>query len=329
LAAKGQVNCHCCNGETKKFGRFQNHNRLVQRYRCVRCGKTMSESQPLDGIRTDAGEAAKVIGMLCEGMGIRAISRLTGLDKKTILRILKSAGEHCARLLDEKIRNVKAEQVQADELCCFVQCRQHNTFEGDAERGHFFTFLSVDRASKLILNWRTAKRTQPDAIEFLTDLKSRVQNRFQLSTDGWRSYCGKAGAVRRVFGDTIDYATETKHFAAENPHLSTVRFGLWKVDPKTIVSIQRKRKIGKPDMAFATTSHCERTNLSVRLFNRRFTRLTLGYSKKLENLRHAVALFIAHFNFCRVHSAHGQTPAQAAGLTDKAWTIAELLESEI
>jgi IS1 family transposase len=298
----------------------------------------MSESQPLNGIRTDAGEAAKVIGMLCEGVGIRAISRLTGLDKKTVLRILESAGEHCARLLDAKIRNVNAEQIQADEICCFVGCRQYNTIEGDPERGQFFTFLSVDRASKLILNWRTAKRKRPEAIEFFTDLKGRVQNRFQLSTDGWRGYSGKIGAVRRVFGDNIDYATEIKHFPADNPRLSTLRFGLWKVDPKNIVSTKRKRRIGEPDMALATTSHCERTNLSVRLFNRRFTRLTLGYSKKLANLRHAVALFIAHFNFCRNHTAlkikatettkaQERTPATAAGLTDHTWTIEEMLKS--
>ncbi|MFZ0828443.1 MAG: hypothetical protein WAO02_13570 [Verrucomicrobiia bacterium] len=284
----------------------------------------MSESQPLDGIRTSTDEAAKVVGMLCEGMGIRAIARLTRLDQKTVLRILESAGEHCARLLDEKIRNINVEQVQADELYCFVGCKQQNTIEGDAERGQFFTFLSVDRASKLIINWRTAKRTQTDAVQFLTDLKSRVQNRFQLSTDGWSAYCGRSGAVRQVFGNTIDYATETKHFAAENPRLS-VRPELWKFRSKSVVAIQRRKKIGEPDMNLATTCHCERTNLSVRTFTRRFTRLTLGYSKRLQNLRWAVALFVAHFNFCRVHGTLKTTPAQAAGLTDHAWTIDELL----
>jgi IS1 family transposase len=296
----------------------------VQRYACDRCGKSFSESQPLDGLRVDFKQAEQVVHLLVEGMGIRAIARVTGLHRDTVLSILETAGQKAAQFLDAKIRNVKAEQVQADEICCFVGCRQNNAAEGDTERGQFFTFLSVDRASKLILNWRTGKRTQSDTDGFFTDLKSRVQNRFQLSTDGWIGYCGHDGAVRRVFGDAIDYATEIKHFAADNPR-RPFRFGLWNTEPKTVVSIQRQPKIGEPDMALATTSHCERTNLSVRLFNRRFTRLTLGYSKKLENLRHAVALFIAHFNFCRVHSAHKQTPAQAAGLTDKAWTIIDLL----
>jgi transposase-like protein/IS1 family transposase len=318
------VNCHCCNGETKKFGRFQNRNRIVQRYQCVRCGKTMSESQPLDGIRTNMDDAAKVVGMLCEGMGIRAISRLTRLDQKTVLRILESAGEHCSQLLDTKIRNINVEQVQADEIYCFVGCKQQNTTAGETERGQFFTFLSIAKDSKLIINWRTGKRTQETAVEFLTDLKGRIQNRFQLTTDGWKPYCGRLGAVKQVFGDSIDYATETKHFASENPRLA-VRPELWMLNVKRVEFLERRRKIGDPDMKTSTICHCERTNLSVRIFTRRFTRLTLGYSKKLQNLRWAVALFIAHFNFCRVHSTIKTTPAQGAGIADHAWSIEELL----
>ena len=140
--------------------------------------------------------------------------------------------------------------------------------------------------------------------------------RFQLTTDGWQIYSGYEGAVRAVFGEEIDYATETKYFAVPQQYI-----------PRQLVGIRRKRKIGEPDMKEATTCHCERTNLSVRLFNRRFTRLTLGYSKKLENLRHAVALFVWHFDFCRVHSAHKQTPAQAAKLTNHVWKIEELFTS--
>jgi IS1 family transposase len=288
----------------------------------------MSESQPLGGIRTSTEEAVKVVGMLCEGMGIRAISRLTRLDQKTVLRILESAGEHCAQLLDTKIRNVKVGQVQADELYCFVGCKQQNTVEGETERGQFFTFLSIAKDSKLIINWRTAKRTQENAVEFLTDLKGRIQNRFQLTTDGWKPYCGRSGAVKQVFGDSIDYATETKHFAADNPRLA-VRPELWKLNSKRVESLQRRRKIGQPDLKTATTCHCERTNLSVRIFTRRFTRLTLGYSKKLQNLRWAVALFVAHFNFCRVHGTLKMTPAQAAGLADHVWSVEEILASQV
>jgi IS1 family transposase len=148
-------------------------------------------------------------------------------------------------------------------------------------------------------------------------LKGRLANRAQLTTDNWKIYSGTEGQVSRVFGQGVDYATETKYFAKPAPFL-----------PRRLTGIRRHCCIGNPDMNLATTAHAERTNLTVRLFTRRFTRCTLGYSKKLANLKHAVALFAWHFNFCRVHSAHGQTPAQAAGLTDHVWTIEELLKIE-
>jgi len=132
----------------------------------------------------------------------------------------------------------------------------------------------------------------------------------------WASYCNEVGAVARVFGGEVDYATETKYYAKPAYYL-----------PRRVISLNRKSRIGSPDMTKATTCHCERTNLSVRLFNRRFTRCTLGYSKKLENLKYAVALFVWHFNFCRIHSAHKQTPAQAAKIAENPMTIEELLNS--
>src|SRR5207247_6280342 len=115
-----KLTCHCCQGPTKRFGHFQNKNRLVQRYRCLRCDKTFSESQPLEGVRTDFEQACKIVHLLAETMGIRAISRFTGCDIATVLNILESAGHHCAALLDCKVRNVRTEQVQADEVFSYV-----------------------------------------------------------------------------------------------------------------------------------------------------------------------------------------------------------------
>jgi hypothetical protein len=280
----------------------------------------MSESQPLDGIRTDTDEAAKVIEMICEGVGIRAVARLTGLDKKTVLRILVSAGERCAHLLDAKIRNVKASWVQVDEIHTFVFSKAANTVPEEKERGDFFTYLSVDMSSKLIVNWHTSKRDGENTLAFMQDLKSRMDGRFQLTTDAFNGYCRtKTGGVGEVFGDSVDYATEIKVYGYE-------KIAPYRYAPK-VLRIKRQPRLGNPDMQFATTCHCERTNLSVRQFTRRFNRATLGYSKKLENLRHAVALFVWHFNYCRVHSAHGKTPAQAAGLTNHQWTIEEMFSS--
>lgn len=146
-----------------------------------------------------------------------------------------------------------------------------------------------------------------------------MADRFQLTTDGYYGYCKQSGAVARVFGNEVDYATEKKIFSV---------VGLGNLTGLKVLHIHRRPRIGRPEMKLATTCHAERTNLSLRLFNRRFTRKTLGYSKKLDNLRHANAIFVAHFNFCRVHSAHGKarkTPAMAAGLTDHVWMIEKLL----
>jgi hypothetical protein len=143
--------------------------------------------------------------------------------------------------------------------------------------------------------------------------------RFQLTTDDFNGYCRtKTSGVRAVFGDTIDYATEIEVYGHE-------KIAPFRYVPK-VIEIRRKARIGNPDMTLATTCHCERMNLSVRQFTRRFSRATLGYSKTLANLRHAVALFITHFNYCRVHSAHGKTPAQAANLTKDIWTVEKLIK---
>ncbi|MGB8370148.1 MAG: IS1 family transposase [Verrucomicrobiia bacterium] len=294
-----------------------------QRYQCRVCKRTRSDipENPLVNLRVPFEKAAQVAALLVEGNGVRSCERLTQLNRRTVLGVLRVAGEKCAELLDRKIRNVKAEYVQADELACFVKTKEQNTMQGDLEHGQFFTFLSVDMFSKLIIGWRVDKRTREAAEAFMLDLKARVPTRFQLSTDAWQVYRKDTGAVRQVFGNEIDYATEQKIFSTRKP-IGAARFF-----PLRLSGIKKSRCIGFPYMKLITTSHCERTNLTVRLFNRRFTRCTLGYSKTLENLRHAVALFVAHFNFCRVHSALGMTPAQAAGLTDHTWTIAELLST--
>jgi transposase-like protein/IS1 family transposase len=313
------VNCHCCNGEAKYFAKFQNKNRVVRRFRCVRCNKTFSEPQPLDGLRVDFDKVCQAVHLLCESVGIRAISRLTGLNRNTVLRILETAGQKAHQFLNDKVRNVKVEQVQVDELINFVYSRGQNTPHSETERGDFATYLSVDRASKLIINWHVGKRDRDEAMTFLTDLRLRVPNRFQLTTDGWITYSGYTGTVREVFGVSIDYATEIKNFGRYNPAAG------WRQSPMKLIGVTKKKRINNPCLNQATTSHAERTNLSVRTFNRRFTRCTLGYSKKLDNLKHAVALFVWHFNFVRKHSAHGQTPAQAAKLTENTMTIEDLL----
>lgn len=268
----------------------------------------------------DFKQACQVVHLLCEGMGIRAIERFTRLHRDTVLAILETAGEKCARLLDEKVRGLNCRFVQVDEVHGFVFSKPQNTKVGDFEHGEQFTYLSMDKESKLIINWRVGKRNGQNTLAFMQDLKSRMAGHFQLTTDAYTGYRRGDGAVQNVFGKDISFATETKIFGKPNlPGVST-----W-FNPMVVVGIKRKRRIGNPDLKMATTCHAERMNLSLRLFNRRFTRKTLGYSKSLTNLRHAVAIFASYFNFIRKHSTHGTTPAQAASLTDHAWTIEEML----
>lgn len=261
-------------------------------------------------------------------MWVRAAARLTRLDKNTVLRILESAGEHCARILDAKVRHLTVPIVQADEVYSYVQCQPHVAPEDDTDRGEFWTFLSVAKYEKLIINYRVSKRTGEDAAAFLTDLRSRMDMRFQFTTDGFRGYCSNyssAGNVEDILGDVCDYATETKAFKKDPKYVGRRQF----FAPE-LIKINRKCRFGNPLMSEATTCHAERTNLTLRTLTRRFVRRTLNFSKKVENHRHAVALFVAVFNFCRVHkSLNGKTPAMAARLTDHKWTVEELLSTQV
>lgn len=315
------MKCHCCSGEAKHFANYRNKNRVVRRFRCIRCGKTFSESQPLDGLRIETSKVNEVVRLLCEGCGIRAVSRLTGLHQVTVLNILETVGEKCARFHDAAVRNVPTVNVETDELYSFVACKQERNKTGDPKRGEQYTFLSFDRDSKLILSFLTGKRTWENTHEHVHDLKGRLAGRVQISTDNWKGYRGRKGAIQGTFGhDGIDYGMLTKVYAKS-------AFPEKRYSPPVCILAVKRPILGQPKNDLICTSHIERQNLNVRLFNRRFTRLTLGYSKKFEYLLHSAALFIAHYNFIHIHATHGKTPAQAAGLTDHARTVEELLSN--
>jgi transposase-like protein/IS1 family transposase len=313
------MNCHCCQSEqVKKSGRFQNKNRLVQRYQCLRCGKTFSESQPLDGVRIEKDKAVQVVNLLVEGVGIRSIARLTGLHQETVLNVLKTAGEQCQQVLDERIRNVQVEAIQVDEIWCFCGCKERQNTTGNYERGDQYLFHAVESKSKLIISHNIGKRDSGQTLTLIDDLGKRVTSRFQLTTDGFEAY---KTVVPQVLGGRVDFAQLIKIYSA-TPNLPGPER---RYSPGVCTGARRIMRCGTPDLTRVSTSYIERANLSIRLFNRRFTRLTLGFSKKIDYLKASIALLICHFNFCRVHSAHGLTPAQAAGITDHAWTIGELL----
>jgi len=330
------LKCHCCASErVKKAGRFSNKNRVVQRFQCLRCGKTFSEIQPLSETRIDSEKGVQVVHLLCEGMGINAIVRLTGVSKPAVLNALRSAGLHCAALLDAKCRNLKPSHVELDEAWTFVQRKQHLA-EDHPVFGNQYCWQSIDQPTKFIINWQVSKRSKRTALQFLGDLRSRVTSHvFDLTTDGFKPYRDFDGAVFRNFGYAVNYGVEVKHYGSLSDQKNERRYS-----PLICTSCKRFVYTGCRDTREITVNHAERQNLNIRLFNRRFTRLTLGYSKKLANLEHSVALMVAFHNFCRPHSALYQkatettpakqiTPAMAIGLTDHVWTVQELLSENL
>jgi IS1 family transposase/transposase-like protein len=315
------LNCHCCSGNCRKSGSYRNKNRIVQRYACDRCGKSFSESQPLQSVCVDFKQSCQVIQCFAEGLGVRATCRLTRLNKKTVLKILCVAGDRCADLLDQKILNVKPEPVEIDECWTFVKNKR--AMRNTPEAGDFYAFLASGRDTKLILSWAIGKRDKDTADAFMVDVRSRINGEYQITSDSWRCF------IRSVLdhcSHKAHYATQVKRFDGYqwNKKDSIHRYSFGKC-----VSIKTRVHCGNPDPANITTSHAERLNGSLRHFNKRFTRLSPCFSRKVENLAHSVALTVAYFNFCRVHSAHKLTPAQAAGITDHKWTIEELLSAQI
>jgi IS1 family transposase len=205
-----------------------------------------------------------------------------------------------------------------------VFCREIQNKLHLPDIGEQYTFLGVDRDSKLILSHYIGKRDEDSTGIFMEDLRKRIKGEPQITTDGFSCY---RLAVNTAFGINVHYAQQVKQFADGMLMPKLRRRSLPR--EKRVVGIKTTNRIGNPDRALISTSHVERTNLSVRLFNRRYTRLTMGFSKTLENHRHALALFIFHFNFCRIHSAHKQTPAMAAKIENHQWTIEEFLTATI
>ena len=228
--------------------------------------------------------------------------------------------------MDERICNLKVRQIEIDELFSYVARRPDFVESDDQERGEFYCYLSLDRDTKLIVNFHLGKRTGNDCRTFIEALKLRLNGeRFQLSSDGYAGYTGHKGAVRRTFGQGVDYGTELKQFGREISFATSKARSSRKFNRHVCKWVKRTPRIGDPDLNAINISRAERLNLTMRLFNRRFTRCTLGYSKKLLNHRHAIAIFVCLYNFTRVHSAHKQTPAQAAKLIDHCWTVEEVL----
>lgn len=315
------MNCHCCAGKLRKCGSYTNKNRRVQRFRCTRCNATSSEDQPFDGLRIDDAKVVQIVKLFGEGLGVRACARLADCHVETVLRVLEVVGQKCEAFLDRRLRNLTIAALQFDELWSYVGKKERrNTLNYD-DLGDQYTFLAVDARSKLIAAHYTGKRNYDNTDAFVADLASRVTGRVQITADGWNAY---PSTIRKHLLYRLDLAIMIKQYG------TTIGPGVEdsarRYSPARMVGVKVEVRAGAPREDRICTSFVERCNLTVRHFNKRFARLGLGFSRKLENHKHAISLFVALYNFCKVHGTTGTTPAHGAGVTGEPWTVERLLE---
>jgi IS1 family transposase len=268
--------------------------------------------------RLSTDQRVRIISALVEGNSIRATCRMTGVSKNTVTKLLVDIGIVCSIYQDRMMRDLACERIQCDEIWAFCYAKQKNVpqdKQGQSGYGDVWTWVALDADTKLVPSFRVGGRDAIDAHAFMTDLAKRLRHRVQLTTDGLNTYLI---AVRDAFENDIDYAQLVRLYGTDGG--SAGRYS----PPVCIGSIPQAVS-GNPDPEHISTSYVERQNLTMRMSMRRFTRLANAFSKKLENLTAAVSLHFFHYNLCRVHRSLGTTPAVAAGVTDHAWTIRELV----
>jgi len=259
-----------------------------------------------------------IIGALTEGSSIRSIERMTGVHRDTIMRLGVKVGQGCTSLMDAKMRNLSCNRLEVDEIWGFVGKKERNVKIGEADEvGSIWTWCAIDADTKLVPTFKCGARNTATAKEFMQDLSSRLANRIQLTSDGFHGY---AKAVEASFGKNVDYGQIVKVYG-------TMAFGERKYSTNGVLSSYKSTFTGAPNPDLISTSYVERLNATTRLHMRRLTRLTLAFSKKRENFDAAVGLHFAFYNFVKRHNTVKTTPAVAAGVETKQWSIGELLEA--
>ena len=262
--------------------------------------------------KLDIKTRVTILNMLVEGSSMRSISRITGVSINTVTKLLEDAGKACAAYHDVTVRNVKASHVQCDEIWSFCYAKDKNVATAKSApegAGDVWTWTAIDRDHKMILAFEVGDRSGATALDFMTDLRARLATRVQLTTDGHKAYLE---AVEGAFGGDVDYAMLVKLYGDATGHKGHEK----KYSPAECTGARKELISGFPVKEMVSTSHVERQNLTMRMGMRRFTRLTNGFSKKLENHLHMLSLYFVHYNFVRVHKTLRMTPAMAAGVSD-------------
>lgn len=317
------MNCPNCDGLSKKDGKDRHSN---QRFKCVKCGKRYSlpKGKLLGAMILKEDKALMCLNLLVEGDSVRSTERVTGVHRDTILNLLKTVGEKCVWIQENLVKGVKVADVQADEIWAYVGMKQKtanaNGFGDDDRLGSVYTFTAIESKTKLMVAWHLGKRSEQDTLIFLEKLYNAIDGataHFQMSTDAFRGY---DHTVNEVLGTKVDYGQIIKLYKAANP--DEIRYS-----GGDCIGVKKRVVCGNPIKENISTSYIERSNLTMRMSMRRFTRLTNAFSKKFENLNYMLAIYFVFYNFCRGHkSLNGATPAMAANLSKSFWTLKDILK---
>ena len=313
------MTCHNCKTECKRKGHDRKGN---QRYQCRQCSKTFLEPREpsLDGMYLPMDKAEMVLRLLLEGNSVSSVERSTDVHHTTILKLLVLAGEKCERIMATRVKSVIVKDVEADEVFSFIRKKQKRVRpEDDQNLGDCYAFVAIERTTKLVLNIAMGKRNKAVTDVFVESLRDAIHPgcKFQMTTDGFGPY---KTAIPDTLGDRVNYAMLIKVYKAASE-------GEARYSPAEVASVEVVPVSGNPDPERICTSIVERSNLSLRMGNRRFTRLTNAFSKKWENHWASVVLWYTYYNFCRRHQTLRITPAMAAGIADHIWSVRELLEA--
>ncbi len=313
------MNCPDCDTRCASFGKHRNG---LRRFRCGECGKTYTEphEKPLGEMTLPIEKAVLVLRMLLEGTSIRSVERTTEVHRDTIMKLLVLAGKKCERIMAEKVKNVVVRDLECDEVWSYLGKHQRRVRpEDDQNLGDAYVFVAIERNTKLVLNIAMGKRDQRTTDAFIEGIRhATAPSKFQITTDGFSPY---TSAITTTLHDRISgYAKLIKVYRAAPE-------GERRYSPAEVQSVEVVPVFGNPDPERICTSIIERSNLSLRMGQRRFTRLTNAYSKKWENHWAAVILWYTWYNFGRVHQSLRVTPAMESGITDHAWSVQELLEA--